>query len=247
MDIVESLTELSLTEREARLYAALLEFGQATPLQLAHKTGLKRPTVYLDLESLRRKKLVGLTVVGRKRVYVPESPNKLVQMARERKEIAEAILPNLRALQRSIGKPQIRLYDQHDDIRDVYIKEVFRAKETMYISDIGSLNRRFPDALAAFEASIKNGQIKKSREIVGGDAEGLSYADQNNRPNRQTRVLPGGMKYDVDIALWDDSVGLNSLDRGYMLLISDPSIAQVFRSLFEVAWKVSAPYSKNGK
>ena len=60
MQIEEVLTELNLTPREASVYTALLELGEGTPITLARKTGLKRTTIYLDLESLRQKQLAGL-------------------------------------------------------------------------------------------------------------------------------------------------------------------------------------------
>lgn len=242
MDIRDALTQLNLTPREAQIYTALLELGQATPLTIANKTGLKRPTVYLDLEALRRKRLAGLSPKGRKSVYVAESPNRLVSQLQEQNQVLQTILPTLRALEnKGVGKPVIRLYDQAEDIRRVYVTEVFQTRENLYISNLQKLDEREPGLLEEFEKHLQNGTIEHSREIVANNAFDIAYAKKRQMKRHQARVIPSGYQLEVDFSIWGNNVSLYSIDKHYLLVISDPVICNAFRALFELAWKVSRP------
>lgn len=241
MDVVESLTELGLTSREAKIYAALLEMGQASPLQLANKTGLKRPTVYLDLESLRRKKLAGLTFKGKKTVYAPDAPSRILQRIQQQERAAKELLPYLRALENKGGtKPQIRYYDDPKDIKRVWLDETYNATENLYISHYVETLNLFPELEAEANNRMKKGIIKVMREIHPYTPESIAFSNQKHLPGREFRIMPKGMTFDVDWSIWNDSVALYSNPNRYLLVITDKSLTQGFRAMFEAAWMVSS-------
>ncbi|MFA6511861.1 MAG: helix-turn-helix domain-containing protein [Patescibacteria group bacterium] len=246
MDIQEALTELNLTPREAQIYLALLEMGQATPLKLSTRTGLKRPTVYLDLESLRRKKLAGLAFQGKKSVYVPESPTTLVRLMEEQERKAKEILPLLKALENKGGKkPQIRYFDQSDDIARVWDTELFRAKEVAFITSLTKLEAQYPVVTDGTDKLITAGRFTKYREILTPTKEDRAYAAKPHPVERGMRIAPADFDYHTDIELWEDNVGLYSIDGRYLLVITDASIVKSFRALFEQLWKVSTVPKKS--
>ena len=53
-NITETLINLGLNEKQAKVYLALLQLGQAGVTAVAEKAGTKRPTTYLILEELRQ-------------------------------------------------------------------------------------------------------------------------------------------------------------------------------------------------
>ncbi|MFH0853357.1 MAG: helix-turn-helix domain-containing protein [bacterium] len=240
MDIQDALTELNLSSREAQLYTSLLELGKATPLKLANKTGLKRPTVYLDLESLRRKRLVGLAFEGKKSVYVPESPQTLLRNIQEQQRTAQEIVPLLKALENKGGnKPQIRYFDDPKDMKRVWIEELFRAKEIAFITNISGYQKQFPEILESQDKFIREGRYVRDRELYTGSKEDIAFAKQVMDDNREIRIMPKDFDYSTDIELWNNNVGMYSFTGRYLLVITDDSIAQSFRALFEQLWKVS--------
>jgi len=241
MNIIDTLTDLGLTPREAQVYTALLEIGQGTPVTVAKKTGLKRTTIYLDLESLRRKQLVGLMPKGKKQVYSPDPPSRLVQRAQQQEQAIRELLPYLRALENKGGpKPLIRYYDDPKDIERVWVQETFNAKENLYISDYADTLTLFPETEAKAQMQMKKGVIKVMKEIHPDTPKSRelckSYPPQHGR---EYRFLPAGMKYDIDVSIWDDSVALYSNPKRYMLVITDSAIAQAFRTMFATVWMVS--------
>ncbi|MBI2984119.1 MAG: hypothetical protein HYY50_00635 [Candidatus Kerfeldbacteria bacterium] len=240
MDIHDALAQLSLTAREARIYTSLLELGRGTPLSLSKKTGLKRPTIYLDLESLRRKQLAGLAFEGKKTVYIPESPQKLFASAQQQEKVALEILPMLRALENRGGtKPQIRYYDRVEDISRVWMEATFHHPENRFISHIKNLTELYGDLLAAYEQQLRRGEIKQAWEIVTATPADIVYAKKYNSKNRRIRIMPPNMKYDIDISMWGQNIGLYSMAGRYLVVITDPSISQAFRSIFDLIWSIS--------
>lgn len=80
-DIIDSLSNFGLSEKEALTYVTLLRIGKSNVKKIATKSGLKRPTVYVLLEELRKKEFV---------LQIPIS-NKVMYEARDPKEIKELI------------------------------------------------------------------------------------------------------------------------------------------------------------
>ena len=111
------LEELGLSDKEAVVYLALLQFDNAAPWQIAEKTKLNRSTVYVVLESLEKKGLASETNVGktvhyqaaapeRLETYVEQQELKLEELGKRLKDI----IPQIKAVQRETGeRPIIRV------------------------------------------------------------------------------------------------------------------------------------------
>jgi sugar-specific transcriptional regulator TrmB len=69
MDIVTTLQKLGLTEKQATVYMAMLELGEAGMTKIAKKANLKRPTVYLIIDELNLLGLAGEILKGKKKFY----------------------------------------------------------------------------------------------------------------------------------------------------------------------------------
>lgn len=246
MRIEEALTELDLTPREAQVYTALLALGEGTPVTLAKKTGLKRTTIYLDLESLRKKQLVGLTPKGKKTVYSPDPPSKLLQRVQQQERAVQELLPYLRALENKEGpKPLIRYYDNLKEIERVWIDECYQAAENYYISDYSNTLELFPELEKTAVKQMNKGVIKMMKEIHPDTPSSRAIcAGYPVHSGRAFRFLPKTLQFGIDISIWNDSVALFSNPKRYMLVITDAAITQGFRSMFEASWMVSSVVEK---
>src|SRR5262245_34371544 len=104
------LQDIGLTDKESGVYLALLQVDDASVLDLAKKTGIKRPTVYVTLESLAKKGLVSETTIGKKTHYYAEPPERLESFIEKRKlaldeskQTLKNILPQIKSIQRESG------------------------------------------------------------------------------------------------------------------------------------------------
>src|SRR3989344_2721593 len=87
MDLVRKhLKTLDLTEEEINVYINSLETGASTVLEFAQNTGIPRTTVYLLVDSLIEKGLMNLQIEGKKKRYLPASPQELILLAQRKQE-----------------------------------------------------------------------------------------------------------------------------------------------------------------
>ena len=56
-ELLNSIKDLGLNDKEAKVYLALLKFGEANVSDIADEAGMKRPTVYVILDEIRKKGL----------------------------------------------------------------------------------------------------------------------------------------------------------------------------------------------
>lgn len=116
------LEEIGLSEKEAKIYLALLQVDSSSIQDLAEKTGINRTTVYPVLESLEKKGLVSETHVGKKVFYVAAPPERLetyVERQRvlfeEKAKRLEDIIPQIKSIQREQGeRPVVKYFEGRD-------------------------------------------------------------------------------------------------------------------------------------
>ncbi len=236
-----SLEEFGLTEKEAKVYLATLELGQDTVLGIAQKSELKRPTVYIVLESLIQRGLVHKVPKGTTTLYVAEDPDFLLSVIERRQKAVNDVIPFLKALyNRHELKPQIRFYEGQEGIKKVY-RELRRAKEYIYFyGSIKDIVKNFSEEMLSYKVVKKIGiQVK---EIMASDAADIGYAKEivkYHNPKHEVRVLQKGTLLAIDTAIVDNhTIAILSLkDRPFGVIMRSPDMALSFKALFELAWQ----------
>src|SRR3989344_8816025 len=111
MEAVDGLNYLGLNEKQAKIYMALLQFGQNTAYAIAETTNLKRPTVYVILEDLRIKGLVRKIPHAKKQLFSAKGPDEFIAESQDRLDRAKTILPQLLALTKSEQRPRTYVFE----------------------------------------------------------------------------------------------------------------------------------------
>ncbi|MDO8474509.1 MAG: helix-turn-helix domain-containing protein [bacterium] len=91
MDILPlELRKLGLKEKEARVYLAGLELGPESLQNIARKSEITRPTAYGIVRALQEKGLFREVQQGKKRLFVANSPEKILNILRlQKRELEE--------------------------------------------------------------------------------------------------------------------------------------------------------------
>src|SRR3954470_21610564 len=111
MEILDTLKQAGLNEKQAAVYIALLELGTATVHPIASKAQVKRPTTYLILEELQAKGLVSVVPRVKKVLYTAENPEKIISDLGRKQELMKRFMPQLLALYNAkVDKPQVLLF-----------------------------------------------------------------------------------------------------------------------------------------
>lgn len=245
MDPIETLQKLGLTEKQARVYMAMLEMGQAGMTKIAKKAGLKRPTVYLVIDELNILGLVGEIIKGKKKLYSATHPKRIVELANFRSRQAEDILPELVARQKTSGKPKVRMLEGIEGVRVAY-REAFsllnNKQEGLWMGNVSFLIRNSPEILREYNILIKKIRDPHIRDIVyGGDESKKWVEDMQGRltKNHQIKYFGDSNNFGMtdQLVIGDTVISFSLGKEIFVLIIEGREIAQTQRWLFETIWE----------
>ncbi len=118
------LQQIGLSEKEAEIYVALLQYDNASVTDLAKKTRVNRTTIYPVLETLAKKGLVSEIQIDTKTHFQAEPPERLETFIERQKVVLDEnskrlkdIIPQLKSIQRESGqKPVVKYFEGREGI-----------------------------------------------------------------------------------------------------------------------------------
>lgn len=241
METHEILKNLGLSEKEAGVYLALLELGEAAVGRIAEQSRIKRSTVYVVLEELERKGYVTKAILEGVNYFYPEHPQKVLTEAELRLEELKTALPQMESLlNKQANKPRVVVYEGKDDLDRAYDESFIAKGEVLYMSTLKLSRELFQKTFRKMDL-IPLSENYQMRELVDDSEDGKQYAEKVGEEYRQVRLIPAQfLPFEVDIGIFDNSVLVTSLKRNYFTVkIQSPEIAQAFRHMFEALWQVS--------
>ena len=248
MTIQNTLQELGLEEKEARIYLALLELGEGTILEISRKSGIKRPTTYVVLRSLEEKGFVSRVLKGKKTLYSAQHPKKLITEAEVRLKELQEVVPQLESLAgKASTKPRILIYEGKDRLDQAYDEMFITKGEMLFMSNIGLSKEGFPKTFRKYQYKSASPEFR-TREISVDDQAGRESAKEFAGPYYEVRFLPKNFKpFENDIGVYGNRVLISSLKREYfVVVIESEEVAQTFRTMFEMMWQSAIPFRSEG-
>lgn len=239
---MEELKEFGLTENEIKIYLTLLKLGTSNPAELAEKTGFSRPYIYDALERLLEKGIVSSVLKNNKKHYTATDPKRLEELAKNRLENIQKIIPKLEDLQK-ISKEEIKV-ELHKG-RYVYktlIKDnllTLKRNEEILIFGIDDetlirLDKHYLIHLKQYFAKLKRLNIKE-KVIVKKHGKVLKEAKTTTY-----RFLPDSIFGNVSFEVYGNKVAIFLWGLpNYLILIENKEIADSYRNQFKILWKNS--------
>ena len=125
-----SLGYIGFKPKEAQIYLALLELGEASIIQIAKKAGIKRTTVYNIIPDFVNRGLITSAVRKKRKVYFIEDPRSLTTDLKERENAIDKLIPELLAIQNILpSKPRITFYEGVGGMKELYQDTLNSLKE----------------------------------------------------------------------------------------------------------------------
>jgi sugar-specific transcriptional regulator TrmB len=245
MKLIQELAKLDLSERQAKVYLALLQLGAASAIELAKNTGFHHPTVYDVLAALKAKGLVSESFHGRKKRFSAESPDILKARETSRLCTIDAILPDLRELYKGGTRhPRLRFYQGleaiksvHDELLQVKSKEYFyfgSSYEMFKVPGEDYLRTYYKRRIAAgiWSNAIRN----PLREC---DEKYMQHGDHNLR---RVRYLPLPISEDTaGLYLYDDKIAIHSaLKENYAITIESHELFVLLKTIWQCVWNIAS-------
>lgn len=242
-NLASQLIDLGLSDKESRVYAALLELGSASPAEVARRAGVKRSTTYVILESLQSQNLVERSPRGRRSVFALDDPKKLTDLIENRGRLAIALLPILTAQTGTArSKPLVRLYEGPKAIFKInnmwrnLAKQPKAPKDMYWYGSIGELQKGY-EGLLEKNYDIWRKQKLHVRELIGGTPADKTFAKKHQSKLREFHHIPKNQKLTIDFGIYGNQIAIFQLRKNpFVLLIESTDVADAFRILFDLAW-----------
>lgn len=241
MDLHAILKNIGLKNKESSVYLKLLELGEASPLELSRQTGLKRPTLYLVLQSLETKGFALKIAHERKTVFSAQHPKKLILDMEMKVKDFSSMLPQMEHLTRQGAvMPRTLVFEGMEALDRAYDKAFISKGEILFMSTLGLSKKLFPRTFRKLDYATLSAEFKV-RELVDESIEGKDYAKKVTNQFRIVRYIPKKhLPFEADIGIFDNTVLITSTQKKYFTVgIESPEIARVFRTFFELMWNVS--------
>jgi len=244
--LIATLSAVGLSEKESRVFIALLGLGEATAGVIATKSGLKRSIVYFTLERLITQGFVQEIPGPKVKRYAAVPAARLYQHVQANVENLRLMLPFLRAMQQGgEEKPRVELLEGKDAILPVYRSMEF-AKQSRYFTCWNNVKVAFPEEVrrwAVNAAEVKN--LNEVKNLIVDDTAGREIARaMRSNPKQQFRLLPKGVDFKMNFGIADSTVDITNFDPLFSVVIHSQAVADCLRTVFDLAWVSARPMRK---
>jgi len=241
-DLLKLLTNLGFNLKQARVYLALLELGEATVQELSRKSGIKRTSLYSLMEGLRKEGLLYQAKRGGRTFLVAEEAVQIAGKFKGRIETFEQSLELFSGIKKGVNrKSRVFFFNGTEGFKKIWEK-VFSSgiSEYLIIVDpremLGFVRRGYITEKIIKEKVRRN---IKSRQLVAFSEYAKEVIAKDLRENRVSRMLPHIYKVPVTTIIFGDSVALISpLAEDLILIVESEALAKTQRSLFEALWSL---------
>lgn len=239
-ELISGLQSLGLTEKESRIYVALLQQGRASAYAVARKAGVKRPTTYVLLEEMRERGFVSLIPRAKKKLYVAEAPEGLVTRFEEHVSHLKSLLPTLQALtRRDTSDVQTLYYEGINGVRDAFFYRHLDIRNTelvgFYAAPVSA-----PEELTNVFAEWREYLRRHSVTV-----RGIAPKHSSLREVRKYDAVYGRTIREVPYEQYSASISMDAGDTFVRIvayrdlqavIIENPEVCRTFRQIFEMVW-----------
>jgi len=174
--LLQTLTDVGLTNEEARVYLACLSVGTNPASTIARSCDLKRETCNYTLKKLVAKGILSTVFRDGATFYTPEPPEKLVTLAESRLLSITKSVPLLQQMMNAkVGnQAKVKMYQGTSGIETV-MEDVLKVHgEALTYTNLGAMLALLGDKVTDFREKRKHAHVK-SRTISTYSPEAKAY------------------------------------------------------------------------
>ncbi|MBN2067653.1 MAG: hypothetical protein JW744_04255 [Candidatus Diapherotrites archaeon] len=236
MDLFEGLQKLGLSEKETRVYLALLALKEPGVGAVSKRTGIHRRSCYDALNSLQEKGLASFSVLEGIKSFRATGLGSFKALIKEKEELVESLLPELKKKKRE-EELTIEIFKGLKSTKGVF-EGFLREKTKIYI--YGGNNP------ARVYLKYYYPKFTKAREKLGIKVEALHPDVPGVREMAKTMPL-WNAKF-IDKKLFSPNFWIIQGDKVFILFwrespivirIMDKALAKIYLGAFRMLWKAA--------
>ena len=236
--LITVLTNLGLSEKEAKVFLACTERGIAVVSDIAESAGINRVTTYDILEKLKQRGMVSYYTKKKIKYFSAISPETLLEEYEKRTSDLRGVLPKFKTLTGEINHPRVRYFEGLEGIKAIYADTLTSKTEILNYSNSFEIRKKWP----TYDAEYVEKRAKKQiylRGICPKDKAGEQVHSQDKKYNREMRLIPSDQfDFTNEINIYDDKVAIISFkDELIGMIIESIEIANSQRAIFNMCWQ----------
>lgn len=239
-DLIKLLENTGFTEKEARVYLALLELGKGDVSDIAKIAGLKRSIIYVILEGLMKRGYTSELPNMKINTYRAADPSVILNQLKTTTRNFSEMISMLKMLgNKGAIKPKIIYHDTKDGMMSVY-NQISYSKAPFFISSYVRLKKLFPGAVERWISDRKKGKFKFiGKNLIPNTLEEVAIGKELAQvEDQEIRSLDELNNINMDFTLFDNKLAISSLeDEPFIVVIESESLVSSIRPIFEIAWR----------
>lgn len=236
--LINTLINIGLNEKEARVYLACLELGSCVVSEIAKKAKINRVTTYDILEKLIKKGFISFFTKHKIKYFNATNPDFIFEETKQKIDTFQNALPDLRRLHGITPHPRIRYFEGPAGIKAIYADTLTAKSEILNYANSREIREFWPNYDQEYVAKRAKKNIHL-RGIAPLNKEGITAQEKDHQYHRELRLVPED-KYDFsnEINIYDDKFSIISFSEGLIgMIIESKEIADTQRAIFRMAWE----------
>lgn len=242
MTTEEQLSFLWFSQNEIKVYISLLKTSWNYVSQLSKDVKIERVSLYYTLDCLKEKWLVYLVNKNKIKFFIPEKPEKIVNIFKEKLNTAQSILPDLKMLENTIlNKPSFKYFEWIDWVKEV-LKEIFEYKDIKSYANLDNAMNYSKDLIDSYFKKISEEKINFNI-ILPYNENIIDYLNSINNKSKNKSInyvyinkIEFPFEYDVfitDSIVWIISIMNSEI---VAIRIESKAYAKSQKAIFNLAW-----------
>ena len=257
--ILETLQKIGFSDKEAKVYTALIRLGAQPVSVISERTEINRTTSYDIIESLTKKGLVSSVKKGSITYFKALDPKELLSyLEREKAETVkkiekqqdeiEQLLPALISLENPEStKPKVTFYEGEKGLRQAY-EDTLTSKETILAyANVEDMHKGLPNF---FPDYYQRRGVQNSIHIkcIAPDNEiSRERHKHDKKENREMLLIPASKyEFSPEINIYEDKILYASWREKMAIIIKSEEIADFHKKMYELCWNAAkSEHKKN--
>ena len=231
------LSYAGLGLNESKVYLALLKLGRAQPGIITQESAVHRRNVYDALERLLQKGLVTFILEGKRKIYQPVSPRRLVEITRtQENELSGAVssLEKLHAAKRE--SYEAKLYIGNKGLKAVMDDQLEMGRDIWIFGSHSRVEERLKYYFPQFERQ----RLKKKMHVRLVLDETARDASATKLGMVSARFLPKSFFGPISTNIYGDRIIIINYSEPVLItLIKNQKLAESYRKFYKLLWSAA--------
>ncbi|HLD56857.1 MAG TPA: helix-turn-helix domain-containing protein [archaeon] len=237
----EALKDFGLTEKEIKVYLALLRKGQITVNEIAVSTGLNRTSTYDILQNLVERGIASHVIKAGVKYFEAADPQTFLFALDEKREKLNSVIEELQTIRKTITeKPKVEMFEGKEGIKSM-MDDIIRTKQPVV-----AISSKYPisDIISFYMPQFVKNRLKNKIPIKLLSSVKRRYEawkPNDKKEMRETRFSPKTKDMPNAIYTYGNKVAIFNTrpDAPMGVLIENKDFADSMKILFNIVWEAN--------